>query len=202
METIAINETTVGSGGLSSDPAKRDPDSDILPALMSHDQRAFATLMDRHIRSLSALSAQMLGDMHLAEDITQSVFLKTWQMLPNWQTGNAKLITWMRRVATNMCLDHLRKKKPIYTDTVPEQAGSEPLQDETMASTERSEQMFAAMGLLPERQKAALTLFYYQELPQKQCAHIMELTVPAFESLLRRSRQALKKTLNPQMAQS
>lgn len=192
METIAINEIANGSRGKTP-----DPDTDILPALMAQDQRAFATLMDRHIKSLSALSAQMLGDMHLAEDITQSVFLKTWQMLPGWQTGNAKLITWMRRVATNMCLDHLRKKKPIYTDSVPEQAGFDPLQDDHMVSSERSEFMANAMGLLPERQKAALTLFYYQELPQKQCADIMDLTVPAFESLLRRSRQALKKTLNP-----
>ncbi len=177
----------------------RDPDSDILPALMQQDQRAFAMLIDRHIKSLSAQSAQMLGDVHLAEDITQSVFLKTWQMLPNWQTGNAKLITWMRRVATNMCLDQLRKKKPIYTDTVPDRPGAEPLQDDHMVSTQQSETMSTAMGLLPERQKAALTLFYYQELPQKQCADIMELTVPAFESLLRRSRQALKKSLNPDM---
>ncbi len=175
--------------------ASRDPDSDILPALMRQDQRAFAMLMDRHIKSLSAQSAQMLGDVHLAEDITQSVFLKTWQMLPKWQTGNAKLITWMRRVATNMCLDQLRKKKPIYTDSVPERAGTDILQDDHMVSTQQSEQMAAAMGLLPERQKAALTLFYYQDLPQKNCADIMELTVPAFESLLRRSRQALKKSL-------
>lgn len=173
-----------------------DPDSDILPALMRHDQGAFATLMDRHIKSLSAQSAQMLGDMHMAEDITQSVFLKTWQMLPNWQTGNAKLITWMRRVATNQCLDHLRKKKPVYTDNLPEIAGVNPSQDDHMMASERSEQMALAMNVLPDRQKAALTLFYYQELPQKQCSEIMELTVPAFESLLRRSRQALKKTLN------
>ena len=190
METIARNQNSQRSGGVSL-----DPDSDILPALMAQDQGAFAMLMDRHIRSLSALCAQMLGDMHLAEDITQSVFLKTWQMLPNWQTGNAKLITWMRRVATNMCLDHLRKKKPIYTDNVPDQAGAEPLQDDHLAERQRSEQVFAAMDILPDRQKAALTLFYYQELPQKQCADIMELTVPAFESLLRRSRQALKTSL-------
>lgn len=188
MKPIAINEVS----GIA-----RDPDSDILPALIAQDQRAFAALMDRHIRSLSALSAQMLSDVHLAEDITQSVFLKTWQMLPTWQTGNAKLITWMRRVATNMCLDHLRKKKPIYTDSLPERAGSEASQDDHLVSAERSEFVSTAMSVLPERQKAAITLFYYQELPQKQCADIMELTVPAFESLLRRSRQALKKSLNP-----
>jgi len=180
----------------------RDPDSDILPALMRQEQGAFAILMDRHIRSLSALSAQMLGDVHAAEDITQGVFLKTWQMLPRWETGNAKLITWMRRVATNMCLDYLRKKKPVYSDTLPELAGEYPQQDKIMISKEQSEYVSEAMNLLSERQKAALTLFYYQELPQKQCAEIMDVTVPAFESLLRRSRTALKKSMqdNPLLA--
>lgn len=172
-----------------------DPDSDILPALMRQDQNAFATLMDRHIKTLSALSAQMLGDMHQAEDITQGVFLKTWEMLPAWQTGNAKLITWMQRVATNMCLDYLRKKKPVYSDSLPEQKGSEPMQDDFLVSQEVSEKISNALEELSGRQKAALTLFYYQDLPQKQCAEIMELNVPAFESLLRRSRQALKKSL-------
>lgn len=169
---------------------------DILPALMRQDQKAFGVLMDRHIKTLSALSAQMLGDMHLAEDITQSVFLKTWQMLPDWQTGNAKLITWMRRVATNMCLDYLRKKKPYYSDKLPEQQDKDALPDSNLVSKEQSEQMRQAMNDLPDRQKAALTLFYFQDMPQKQCAEIMDLNVPAFESLLRRARQALKKTLN------
>lgn len=186
METLSKNKIPGRSG---------DPDSDILPALMRQDQSAFATLMDRHIKTLSALSAQMLGDMHQAEDITQGVFLKTWEMLPAWQTGNAKLITWMRRVATNMCLDYLRKKKPVYSDSVPEQKGSEPMQDDFLVSQEVSEKISMALDELSGRQKAALTLFYYQDLPQKQCAEIMELNVPAFESLLRRSRQALKKSL-------
>lgn len=176
-------------------PSKaEDPDSDILPALMLQDQRAFAILVDRHIRNLSAQAAQMLGDVHMAEDVTQSVFVKTWEMLPNWQTGNAKLITWMRRVSTNKCLDIIRKKKPIYTDQVPDQASAEQSPEANLTESERSNWVRKSMDLLPERQKAALTLFYYQELSQKSCAEILDLTVPAFESLLRRARQALKTT--------
>ena len=176
-------------------PSKaEDPDNDILPALMVQDQRAFAILVDRHIKNLSAQAAQMLGDVHMAEDVTQSVFVKTWEMLPNWQTGNAKLITWMRRVSTNKCLDIIRKKKPIYTDQVPDQASAEQSPEANLTESERSNWVRKSMDLLPERQKAALTLFYYQELSQKACAEILDLTVPAFESLLRRARQALKTT--------
>lgn len=169
-----------------------DPDSDILPALMRQDQRAFAVLVDRHIKNLSAQAAQMLGDVHMAEDVTQSVFLKTWQMLPGWETGNAKLITWMRRVSINLCLDILRKKKPVYTDSVPDMASEEKNAEDNLSDSERNQWVRRSMETLSERQQAALTLFYYQELPQKACAEIMDLTVPAFESLLRRARQTLK----------
>lgn len=174
--------------------AGTDPDSDILPALMQQEQRAFAILVDRHIRNLSAQAAQMLGDVHMAEDVTQTVFLKTWEMLPGWQTGNAKLVTWMRRVSTNLCLDILRKKKPVYTDQVPDIAGGETNAEESLSESERNRWVRKSMEALPDRQQAALTLFYFQELPQKACAEIMELTVPAFESLLRRARTTLKTT--------
>ncbi len=177
-----------------SKQASPDPDSDIIPALMNQDQKAFSVLVDRHVKNLSAQAAQMLGDVHMAEDVTQTVFLKTWQMLPGWETGNAKLVTWMRRVSTNLCLDILRKKKPVYTDNVPDIASEQQNAEDQLTDAERNKWVRTSMESLSERQQAALTLFYYQELPQKTCAEIMELTVPAFESLLRRARKALKTT--------
>ena len=171
-----------------------DPDNDILPALIRQDQRAFSILVDRHISRLSAQAAQILGDVHQAEDVTQTVFLKTWEMLPNWETGNARLLTWMRRVSKNLCLDILRKKKPIYTDEVPDQSSDDLSAEQELTQAERNQWVRQSIQALPERQKVALTLFYYQELSQKACAEIMDLTVPAFESLLRRARQTLKLT--------
>lgn len=176
-----------------------DPDSDILPGLMRGDQKAFAILVDRHVRTLSGLAANMLGDLHAAEDIAQAVFLKTWQMLPNWQTGQAKLITWMRRVATNMCLDYLRKHKPIYTDSVPDQPDSDKSPEGNLLELEQSDYVRAGMRALPDRQRAALTLFYFQDLSQKESADILDLSLSAYDSLLRRARGALKAQLQPEM---
>jgi len=169
-----------------------------LPALRLGDQAAFSVLVDRHIGKLSALAAQMLGDVHLAEDIVQSVFLKTWNMLPNWQAGNAKLITWMRRVTTNACLDHLRKRRPIYTDKVPDTPSQETDPEERLGLVQRNAWLHGQIDEMPERQKAALTLFYYQELSLKESAEIMDIAPGAFESLLRRARKTLKSQLETQ----
>jgi len=184
------------------DAIASDPDSDILPSLMSGDQRSFNMLVDRHVRALSAQASQMLGDAHAAEDITQTVFLKTWQMLPDWQTGNAKLISWMRKVSTNLCLDYLRKHKPIYTDNVPDIASTAIEADARIERKEAKHRILSCIESLPERQRAALTLFYYQELSLKESAEIMEISPSAFESLLRRGRSSLKFQLSRKVRSS
>lgn len=127
-----------------------------------------------------------------AEDISQSVFLKTWQGISKWEPGQAKLITWMRRVATNACLDHLRKKKPIYTDTVPEVVDLADTPFEALSRQNQSDRMKTALQKLSDRQRMAVTLSYYQELNQREGAAAMDISEGAYESLLVRGRKALK----------
>ena len=162
---------------------------------MAGDQKAFAILVDRHVSGLSALAAQMLGDVHMAEDIVQSVFLKTWQMLPKWETGNAKLITWMRRVTVNACLDHLRKHKPVYTDRLPDTPSRDNDPEQNLNQSQKRSHIKTMMLALPERQSAAMSLFYFQELSLQDSAEVMNISPSAFESLLRRARTTFKKQL-------
>ena len=134
----------------------------------------------------------MLGDAMAAEDITQTVFLKTWQNINEWKSGNAKLLTWMRRVNTNACLDQLRKKKPLHSDVVPEIEDSADTPFEALSRQNQSEAIKSALQKLPDRQRAAVTLSYYQELTQKEGASIMSISEKAYESLLVRGRKSLK----------
>ena len=152
--------------------------------------------MDRHLSSITALAIHMLKDPFIAEDVAQTVFLKTWKMTPNWEPGQATLLTWMRRVATNQCLDILRKKSPIYTDQVPDVADTshQPLQ--AMSEKEQQDLIKIALSQLPDRQKAALTLAYYQNVSQKEGANILGVSISAYESLLARARKGLRKIIN------
>ncbi len=178
-----------------------DPDGDLITRIINGDKTAFAQLIDRRAPSLSALAAQMLGDVHMAEDIVQTVFLKTWQMLPNWEPGRAKLMTWMRRVTVNQCLDNLRKSKPIYTDNLPDVVSDKDSPEAALSDNLRSAQIRRIMADLPDRQKMALTLFYYQELSLKEAANVMDISPDAFESLIRRSRSAFKQKLQAETLQ-
>ena len=115
----------------------------------------------------------MLGERMAAEDIAQTVFLKTWQHAQDWEPGRAKLLTWMQRVTKNACLDALKKKKPIYTDQVPEvqDMGNTPFDDLSQSDTAKT--VARAMARLAPNQRAALTLSYYQGVSQREGARIM-----------------------------
>lgn len=172
-----------------------DPDTDVLVGLRSGDERALRELMARHLNRVHALAARLLGDPALAEDVAQTVFLKTWTMVPTWQPGKAKLLTWMMRVTTNHCFDILKKKSPVFTDTVPDISDSRDLADTGLIHAEQSHRVKAAIEALPDRQRAALVLSYYEEVSQREGAIILGVTEGAYESLLVRARKNLKQRL-------
>lgn len=174
-----------------------DPDQDILPRLQAGEDSALAILMDRHLKTITSIGYYMLSDMSLAEDVAQSTFLKLWNKVPEWESGKATLLTWMRRVATNDCLSRLRKKSPILLDTLPDNASLAPIAIDTLEAKERAEAVQFALQKLSDKQRAAITLSYYQGLSQKEGAAILEVGEKAYESLLSRARKKLKETLTP-----
>ncbi|MGB0907354.1 MAG: sigma-70 family RNA polymerase sigma factor [Maricaulaceae bacterium] len=172
-----------------------DPDADILPGLKAREERALKVLMNRRLNSVHALSTRLLGDPILAEDVCQHVFLKLWDEVPNWTPGKAKLMTWLCRVATNRCLDILRKKGPIYTDILPEIVNPEDGVADKLIENETQIRVRNVVDLLPERQRTAIILCYFEELSQKEAAEMLEISEKAYESLLSRARKTLKKSL-------
>ncbi len=174
---------------------KADPDQDVLTGLMSGDERALKELMRRHLDRIHRTAMRILGDAALAEDVAQTVFLKTWEMAPNWVSGKARLLSWMLRVTTRQCLDILKKKAPIYTDDMPDISDTSDLADKKMIKDDSAKMVRKAIERLPNRQKIALTLSYYENVSQRDGAEIMDITVGAYEALLVRARKTLKNTL-------
>ena len=141
----------------------------------------------------------MTGDRSQAEDIAQETFLRFWQTAPKWdETGDATILTWLRRVCTRLCIDEKRRIRPVYTDLVPEKPDPARSADIELVRSEISQRVQSAILVLPERQRAALVLSYYQHLSQKEGAAIMGLKQKAYESLLSRAKSALRSTLLPE----
>lgn len=155
--------------------------------------------MDRHLNRLHALAWHMTGDRAQAEDVAQETFLRFWQTAPGWDdSGTATVLTWLRRVATRLCIDEKRRKRPIYTDLVPESTDPAPRADLELVRSETAKRVQDAIIDLPERQRAVLVLSYYQHLSQKEGAAIMGVKEKAYESLLSRAKASLKLRLLPE----
>ena len=155
--------------------------------------------MDRHLDRIHGLAWHMTGDRSQAEDIAQETFLRFWQAAPGWdETGDATILTWLRRVATRLCIDEKRRKRPVYTDLVPESTDPAPRADIELVRSETATRVQDAILDLPERQRAALILSYYQHLSQKAGAATMGIKEKAYESLLSRAKTALKYSLLPE----
>jgi RNA polymerase sigma-70 factor (ECF subfamily) len=157
------------------------------------DRDAWSTLVDRHLGAITGYAWYMLGDRAEAEDVAQETFLRFVRKIGGWQPGGAILKTWLYRVAINLCIDRRRKRVPVPLEEAPEMADTGAANpDEAL---DRKRQVRAALDHLPERQKKAIVLVYYQGNSNKEVAELLGLSVDAVESLLARARRSLKSRL-------
>lgn len=171
-----------------------EADAALVSAVARGDAAAFRDLTERHLVAVHRLAARMLGDPGEADEVTQDTFLKLWTHASHWRpVGKTQsALPWLRTITMNACLDRLRRRR--FEDDVdipdrPDNAASA-LQ---LIDQDRIEVLVSrALDQLSERQRAAIILTYYEELPNADAAAAMELHPKAFESLLLRARHSLK----------
>lgn len=163
-------------------------------ALAAGDREASETLVERHLARLVALADRMLGDPAEAEDVAQEAFTRLWQQARRWQPGRARVSTWLHRVASNLCIDRLRRRREELADAAP-LADPAPGPAATADAAELGASVRAALAALPERQRLAITLCHYQGMRQDEAAEVLGVSVPALESLLARGRRGMRERL-------
>ena len=172
--------------------ASGDASDDALMVLFANgDGQAAAVLAQRHTSRVLALAVRMLGDRAEAEDVAQEAMLRLWKIAPDWRQGEAKVSTWLYRVAANLCTDRLRRRRSTDLDAIPEPEDDAPSVEARMIGRDRVAAVRAAIDALPERQRLAMSLRFLQELPNPEVAAVMETTVEAVESLLARGKRTL-----------
>ncbi len=180
-------------------PVEDDRDDDALMALVAQgDGPAFHVLITRYQQRPYRIAWRMLNDAVEAEDVAQEALLRLWRFGPEWRAGGAGVAAWLARVATNLCLDRLRRQKFASDEAVPERADPAPLAYSVMDDNATRAQTIAAIQALPDRQRAAIILTYYEDQPNAAAAQMLDMNVKAFESLLLRARAALRTLLTNQ----
>jgi RNA polymerase sigma factor (sigma-70 family) len=164
--------------------------------VLRRDAAAFSDVVDAHAVTLHRIAARMIGDAVEAEDLAQEALTRLWQHAGRWQAGGPGIGAWLTRVTMNLCLDRLRKRKFSSDEAVPERADEAPLAPELIAAEQQRQRVVAAIAALPDNQRAAIVLTYYEDRPNAAAAEAMEMNIKAFESLLLRARGALKRALS------
>ena len=217
MAELAVSRMFDGHGMKTDDPAKagtlsgrvrerpsaptpapadvRAAEDRLMARIDAGDRDAARELMAANMSRIIGLARRTLGDPAEAEDVAQETFLRVWKAAGRWQSGQARVSSWVCRIALNLCYDRLRKRREVLTDTIPERADSAPGQDVRMERAESGNRVADAVSRLPDRQRQALELVHFQEMSNIDAAEIMSVSVDALESLLARGRRKLKAML-------
>lgn len=181
-------------------------DDELMGACGGGDTAALAELMRRHQAAAWRYAWRIFRDHHLAEDMTQELFVKLFRNAARYQP-RGHFTTYFYRVLANLCFDLLRKRKrrravnAVHLDPI-ESEGTEleprALQDEPEAPLERldaREAVRVALDGLPVRVRQALELREFEGLRYRDIAEVLDLSLNEVKVLLHRGRKLLAREL-------
>ncbi len=182
-------------------------DNELIVQINEGDTEAFRELVEKHQDIVVNTCFQFIHNKEDAEDVAQEVFIEVYQSIAGFRK-DAKLSTWIYRIAVNKSLDHIRKKKRkkrfaqlVFLDSSEDDSEvfEVPALDNPQKELEDSERkkiLDYAVNQLPKNQKIAITLSKYEKLSNKEIATILDTSVSAVEALIHRAKTNLHKKLN------
>jgi RNA polymerase sigma-70 factor (ECF subfamily) len=186
------------------EPPERVDDNALDVALMARvatgEHAAFEELVTRHQHAVVGTVAKMLGNASEADDIAQQVFLRLWKSAPRYKQ-TAKFTTFLFTITRNLVFNETRRKQRRKEHSLDEQEGDwhqqipegeERRPDSRLALAEMKRAVDQAIGALPEKQRLAVVLRRYEQMPYEEIAEVLELSVSAVKSQLFRARTALR----------
>lgn len=166
----------------------------LIQLVASGDVRAYRQLVERHLRGIHAFAHRMLASRAEAEEVSQETFLRLWEHAGRY-VPSAKPSTWIYRIAHNLCVDRLRRRREPSSGVAPDELPGSERPSGLFQERQVADAVQRALAELPERQRAAIGLVHYQGLSNAEAAEVLGVGVRALESLLARARRQLKESL-------
>lgn len=172
------------------------PDETLMDFIRAGNVRAFEALVNRHHDRFLRMVYRWVLNSSDAEDVVQDAFEKLWSGKAKWQSHKkAKFTTWFYRILHNQSIDILRSRSRTHVELIDDIPSGEVSAEISLMEQQVQKRLRENLIELPDAQRMAVMLFYYEELPQKQMAQIMGISVKALESLLSRARATLKERM-------
>jgi len=185
-------------------------DSEVIKLILQGDKDKFRMLVEQYQQMVFRTCMGFLHNKDDADDLTQDVFIRTYQSLSRFK-GDSAFSTWLYRIAVNASLNKIRKS-PLniifqrfenITGGKNEKERYHLLSNEEdpeniLIRKEHFEWVQRALDTLPENQRTAIVLSKYDDFSQKEIAEIMDITEGAVEALLQRAKKNLREKLSSQ----
>ena len=189
-----------------------DPDAALMVAFQGGDESAFRSLFEKHGRAMVGFCNHYVRDGARAEELAQDVFLKLYRSAPAYEP-TARFKTFLYRIASNHCLNELRRgeyaarraedrsareeggaPEPTDPDSL---AGPAVTPEEAALGAALGRQVQALLASLPDKQRAAFVLGRLEGLSYEEIAEVLDTTVSAVKSLVHRATVAAAAALEP-----
>ena len=187
----------------------REEDADLIERAVAGDQQAFTQLRQKYYPTIAGLIRRMMHNSDDVEDLVQETFVKAFNAIATFNHEYA-FSTWLYRIASNHCIDFLRKKRlktfsidqPIEThdgEMQYEISDSTWLPDTDIHNKEKSSLLNAAIQELPEKYRVVIELRHGEELDYQEIANKLGLPLGTVKAHLFRAREMLYKKLKNKM---
>ncbi|HET7616723.1 MAG TPA: RNA polymerase sigma factor SigW [Bacillales bacterium] len=178
----------------------------IIVRVKKGDQQAFGELIELYQNKVYQICLRLIGNRQEAEDLAQEAFLRAYLNIDSYHIDK-KFSSWLFRIATNLTIDRLRKKKPDYyldaeisgTDGVTmyaQLASNQELPEDQVVGLELQEKVQHEVMQLPPKYRSAIVLKYMEDLSLKEIGEILNIPVATVKTRIHRGREALRKRLN------
>ncbi|MFO7651366.1 MAG: sigma-70 family RNA polymerase sigma factor [bacterium] len=182
-----------------AEPEGRPADLDLIRRVQSGDTAAFDELMQRYARSVYKVTYSLMRSHADADDTAQETFIRAFRAIgrydPTW-----RFYTWLRRIAVNVCLNELKRRNRFRLVPLPQSDGDAecvdvPDPNPTAVDATLRRDLDAALGRLPEDQRAVFVLRVNEELSYNEISELLRIPVGTVMSRLNRARTRLRELL-------
>ena len=180
-----------------SEPGRSHPDRALADRCIQGAPGAFEELYRANAGRLFGLACRMVNRTE-AEDLLQEIFLTAHRKMDQYR-GQSSLGTWMFRLATNLCLDHLRSRGARFsqvTDTIEDDVDAATSSGPILGTVDRLD-LERALAALPARARSVFVLHDVEGLEHQEVANMLGITEGTSKSQLHKARMRLRQTLVP-----
>jgi RNA polymerase sigma-70 factor (ECF subfamily) len=178
-------------------------EDDILIRLVAVGKtEALSVLYDRYSRLIFGLALNTIGDEHLAEEITQDVYIRVWEKAASYNSDQGKVVTWLASIARYRAIDLFRHRNVRPEGHSISWAESEPLDlpdkvdiEQEVELTQRKQKVRLAINQLPVDQRKALALAYFQGFSHQEISRELNEPLGTIKTRIRLAMQKLRQLL-------